>query len=92
MTHRPAAINSTIQNAIIVWVPGRKVKEKFLEVRSARGVRARKESGPDDGETGREDKKRCRSRTKEDEKAVEPLNTIDFLGISIYLIISELFT
>ena len=74
MTHRPAAINSTIQNAIIVWVPGRKVKEKFLEVRSACGMRVRKESGPDDGETGREDKKRCRSRTKEDEKAVEPGN------------------
>ena len=92
MTHRPAAINSTIQNAIIVWVPGRKVKEKFLEVRSACGMRARKESGPDDGETGREDKKKCRSRTKEDEKAVEPLKTIDFLGVSIYLIISELFT
>ena len=55
-------------------------------------MRARKESGPDDGETGREDKKKCRSRTKEDEKAVEPLKTIDFLGISIYLIISELFT
>ena len=55
-------------------------------------MRARKESGPDDGEIGREDKKKCRSRTKEDEKAVEPLKTIDFLGISIYLIILELFT